>query len=181
MIELVCRSANRWQGRRQGKAEALEHAKCMMTHYNMSIEELAKNFFLPVKPCGTGSRRKSACGRRSSPYNVPTSNLSDSQIVALGRLAFNQKLLGRAAAVAQEYRLKLEDTKALADRAKAESQNGEQAGLNAIFEICAGPQGDQAQGPGKHRCRPAAYEFPVLYAPQRLSQLHQLRKQGPDL
>lgn len=134
MIELVCRSANRWQGRRQGKTEALEHAKWMMTHYNMGIEELSKNFFLPVK--ALRDRFKAEELRKTiEAQRVPTFNLLDSQIVALGRLSFNQQLLSKAAAVAQEYCLKLEDTKTLADRAKAESQNGESAGIAAIAQI----------------------------------------------
>ena len=134
MVELVCRSANRWQGRRQGKAEALEHAKWMMVHYSMSIEELAKNFFLPVKALRDRFRAEELRNTIHS-LNVPTSNLTDNQVVALGRLAFNQKLLSRAAAVAQEYKLRLEDTKTLADRVKSQSQNGEQAGMIAIKEM----------------------------------------------
>lgn len=131
MIELVCRSANRWQGRRQSKAEALEHAKWMMVHYNMSIEELAKNFFLPVK--ALRDRFRSEELRRT--IGAETSHLSDPQIVTLGKLSFNQKLLSRAAAVAQEFKLKGEQIKNLADRAKVAAQDGEQAGIAAIKEI----------------------------------------------
>jgi len=134
MIELVCRSANRWQGRRQGKAEAFEHARWMMKKYNMSIDELSKHFFLSVKFLRDRFRADELRMEIQS-NNVPTSNLTDNQIITLGRLAFNKKLLSRAAAVAQEYKLKLDETKTLADRAKAESQNGEQSGIAAIKEI----------------------------------------------
>jgi len=134
IIELLTRAANRWQGRRQGKTEALEHARWMMKKYNMTVQELSKHFFLSVKWL---KERFKAEGLRADlqAANVPTSNLNDAQIAKIGQLGFNQRLQARVAAVAQEYKLKGEEVRNLVDKVRQASQDGEQAGMAAIKEL----------------------------------------------
>lgn len=133
-LDLICRAANRWQGRRQGKAEALEHVRYMVKKYSMTIEEACKQFFLPVP--WVKSRLKAEENRAMlHSQNVPTSNLTDNQIVKLGQLGFNQKLMAKTACMAQEFKLKTEETKNLVDKVKLASQSSEQAGIQAIKDM----------------------------------------------
>jgi hypothetical protein len=134
ILELVVRSANRWQGRRQNSAEAFEHARWMMKKYNMDIAELSKHFFLSVKALRDRFRADDIRANLKA-SNVSTSRLTDSQITKIGQLGFNQRLEQRAACVAEEYGLKTNEVRDLVDKARRAAQDGEQAGVAAIKEM----------------------------------------------
>jgi hypothetical protein len=134
MIELVTRAANRWQGRRQGKTEAFEHARWMMQRYSMTVQELSKHFCLPVKWLKDRLRAETIRAEIQA-AGTPTSNLNETQIVKLGQLDFNRRLQQRAAAVAQEYKLKNDEVKNLVDKVKVAAQNGEQSGIETMKEL----------------------------------------------
>lgn len=134
LLELFIRASNRWQGRRQSKTEALLHARWMMQKYNMDLNELAKQFFLSPKWLKE-RLRSDEIRQQLEKLGTPTSHLKDSMILVIGRLGFNEKLMQRAAYVAEEYKLNGEAIKTMVDATRISGQAGEQEGIAKIKEL----------------------------------------------
>lgn len=131
ILDLITRCANRWQGQRQSREEAVEHAKWMMERYSMSIPELAGYFGLREEWLKYRLRAEDV-RRTLKAQMVDADNLTAVCLQKIGQLAFNEPLMRKAGHMAVRFGMRADDIKTMVDQTKTAATAGEVQGVEAL-------------------------------------------------
>ena len=124
VIELVCRSANRWTGDRQSKDEAIEHAREMMSRFGFSAVHMSKVFGIKENTLHNALRAEKIRDLLEKNL-VDASGLPRNTLLQLSPIDNNEEVLRRAGLACVKYRMTIDQAKKMsADVQAARDERG---------------------------------------------------------
>lgn len=129
VIELVCRSANRWMGDRQNREEAIEHARAMMDKYAFSAAHMAKVFGLREQNLQAALRAESIRDLLEKNL-VNATGIPRNTLLALSPMSDNHEVLRQAGLAVLRHKMTQDTAKKMC--ADVQAARDERSMLQAI-------------------------------------------------
>ena len=133
IMQMITRASNRWMGNRQSKDEAVEHARLLISQYGKTVKDMAKLFGL--KPDFLYKSIKAEEIRaKLAKLNVTVDSCKRASLQLIGQLDHNERVMSRAAVVANRYVLSSERVREMVALVKQCGTEDEQLAAVNSFE-----------------------------------------------